>query len=227
MKVFCAYLRVRSISFVTGGENGDGAALELTRSSGSADSWVLADEPPPQSVPLRRRHAAAVVAPASVSLDSEAALPDVPDSDHATVMFEPQVLGNLMESYMQDDHTSLGSGAVSAPNEQGAPRLRTPPGIDGEPRAQPCSPSVQPAPARMLTAYPEPSSQISVHVSSAVWYIHDGNDWSRMSSRKFSHSQETKAEPAERGSLHLEVWLSGLQVDYLTFASPNEGDVEW
>ena len=213
---------------MTGGVDGDGTAAELTHSSGSAGSWVLADELPPQSVPLRRQPAAAAVARASVSLDSEAALPDVPDSDHATVMFEPQVLGNLMESYMQDDRHSRGSGAaVSAPNEPGAPRLRTPPVIDGELRAQPCSPSAQPAPARMLTAYPEASSQISVYVSSVVWYIHDGNDWPRMSSRNLSHNQEAKAEPPERGSLHLEVWLSGLQVDYLMFASPEEGDIEW
>jgi hypothetical protein len=48
-----------------------------------------------------------------------------------------------------------------------------------------------------------------------------------MSSRNLSHNQEAKAEPPERGSLHLEVWLSGLQVDYLMFASPKEGDIEW
>ena len=237
-KATCFYASEFANTRATGGEGDDDAALELTRSAGSTDSngFVdLAEEPRPQSVALSGRPAGPARAAASISLDKESVLPDVPDSDHETLMFQPNVLGNLMESYMQDiefprqdDHRSHASSAAgAAPDEGTVPRLRTPPGIGGESRQRPCSPPPLPAPARMLATYPEPSWQISMVIEAAVWYIHDGNDWPQPHSGGLRQGHEAKAEASKRGPLHLELWLTGLTVDHLTFPSSKEGDVEW
>lgn len=208
--------------------------MDLTRSAGSTDSngFVdLAKEPRPQSVALAGRPVDRIRAGASLSLDKESVLPDIPDSDHETLMFEPNVLGNLMESYMQDfevpgqdvggSHVSSAVGAVPEP------RLRTPPSVGGDSRQRPCSPLPLPGPARMLATYPEPALQISVFISTAVWYVHDGNDWPQPQSVGLRQVHEAKAETSNRGPLHLELWLTGLTVDHLTFPSSKEGDVEW
>eukprot|EP01046_Picozoa_sp_COSAG06_P035713 COSAG06_NODE_3865_length_4800_cov_4.083280_3_plen_1350_part_00 len=97
-----------------GGGGSDDAVRELTRSTGSTDSHgfeFLAEEEAPRSVPLGTRPAAAPAAAAASHTDL--GRPDVPDSDHEAVMFEPVVLVNLMESYMQDDSSSSGGGAGS------------------------------------------------------------------------------------------------------------------
>lgn len=214
-----------------GGEDGNDAAMELARSAGSTDSLGfvdLAEELPPQSVALGKRPVGPVLASVSSCVDGETGLglPDVPDSDHKEMMFEPDVLGNLMESYMQDRSIHGTSGGVAVPNEPAVPRLQTPPGIDDNSRQRPSSPLPQPVPARMFATYPEPSLQVSVCLPSAVWCIHDGTDWPEPDAGQ-SHDQKARARTGRRGDLHLKVHLTELRADYLTFPSPEEGEIEW
>ena len=199
---------------------GGGAVGELQRSgSTTSDGFVDLIE---EELMLSVGHAAR---PASRELASaeEAAmgsLPDVPDSDQDTELFEPGVLGNLMESYMFDAELDAELELVASAGPTPA-RLGTPPGIGGGSLRSDAD-STLPVPAavaRMLpsTAYPPATATVDGSIRMVTWKIHGGSDW----------PAEKATCENERDPLHVEAQLTDLRVQHLLFPVPPDGDVEW